>query len=59
MLPDTSPGAPGQLYNFETDPGETRNLCFEQPQIVKKLKTVFDQSRASGRSRGERSRGNP
>ena len=59
MLPDTAPGAPGQLYNLETDPGETRNLYFEQPQIAKELKTILDQSKASGRSRAERSDGNP
>ena len=51
MLPDTAPGAPGQLYNLEADPGETRNLYFEQPQIVKELKALLDQSKASGRSR--------
>jgi arylsulfatase A-like enzyme len=51
ILPDTAPGAPGQLYNLQTDPGETRNLYFEQPQIVKELKTLLDQSKASGRSR--------
>jgi arylsulfatase A-like enzyme len=59
LLPDTAPGAPGQLYNLETDPGETRNLYFEQPQIVKELKTLLDQSKASGRSRAERSNSNP
>ena len=59
MLPDTAPGAPGQLYNLETDPGETRNVYFEQPQIVKELKTLLDQSKASGRSRAERSNSNP
>lgn len=53
MLPDTAPGAPGQLYNLETDPGETRNLCFEQPQMAKELKTLLDQSKASGRSRAD------
>ena len=54
ILPDTAPGAPGQLYNLEADPGETRNLYFEQPQILKELKTLLDQSKASGRSRSER-----
>jgi arylsulfatase A len=52
ILPDIAPGAPGQLYNLETDPGEKRNLYYEQPQIVKELKTLLDQSKASGRSRG-------
>jgi arylsulfatase A len=50
-LPDTAPGAPGQLYNLEADPGETKNLCFEQPQMVKDMKALLDQSKASGRSR--------
>jgi arylsulfatase A-like enzyme len=52
ILPDTAPDAPGQLYNLETDPGEKRNLYFEQPQIVQELKTLLEQSKASGRSRG-------
>ncbi|HNQ90269.1 MAG TPA: sulfatase-like hydrolase/transferase [Verrucomicrobiota bacterium] len=59
MLPDTAPGAPGQLYNLETDPGETRNLYFDQPQIVKELKARLDQSKASGRSRPEHPTRNP
>jgi arylsulfatase A len=58
-IPETAPGAPGQLYNLETDPGETRNLYFERPEIVKELKALLDQSKASGGSRGERSNGNP
>jgi arylsulfatase A-like enzyme len=52
ILPDTAPDAPGQLYNLGTDPGEKRNLYFAQPQIVQELKTLLDQSKASGRSRG-------
>jgi arylsulfatase A-like enzyme len=59
ILPDTAPGAPGQLYNLEADPGETRNLYFEHPEIVKELKALLDQSKASGRSRPERSNSNP
>jgi arylsulfatase A-like enzyme len=59
ILPDTAPGAPGQLYNLETDPGETKNLYFDQPQIVKELKSLLDQSKASGRSRPESSTTNP
>jgi arylsulfatase A-like enzyme len=59
ILPDTAPGAPGQLYNLEADPGETRNLYFDQPQIMKELKTLLDQSKASGRSRPERPTSNP
>jgi hypothetical protein len=29
LRPDTAPGAPGQLYQIEADPGETRNLYFQ------------------------------
>jgi arylsulfatase A-like enzyme len=59
LLPDTAPGAPGQLYNLEADPSETKNLYFEHPEIVKELKALLDQSKASGRSRPERLRRNP
>lgn len=49
-LTDTAPTAPGQLYNLKTDPGERTNLYFERPEIVKELKGLLDQSKASGRS---------
>ena len=39
VLPEKAPDAPGQLYNLDTDPGETTNLYFEHPEIVKELKT--------------------
>ena len=54
-----APGAPGQLYNLEADPGETKNLYFERPEIVKELKALLEQSKASGRSRPERPTTNP
>jgi arylsulfatase A-like enzyme len=59
MLPDTAPGAPGQLYPLEADPGETKNLYFEQPQLVKELKSLLDRAKASGRSRPEPSTHSP
>lgn len=31
QLPEAAPNAVGQLYNLAEDPGETRNLYFEQP----------------------------
>jgi hypothetical protein len=46
-------------YNLEADPGETRNLYFDQPQIVKELKTLLEQSKKSGRSRPESPSSNP
>lgn len=48
--PDAAPDAPGQLYNLETDPGETTNLYFKHPEIVKELKSRLDASKASGRT---------
>ena len=50
-LPDTAPDAPGQLYDLETDPGETTNLYFEHPDIVRELKGLLEQSKRAGRSR--------
>lgn len=49
-LPESDPEAPGQLYNLAHDPGETKNLYNKHPEIVKRLKTLLDQSVASGRS---------
>lgn len=59
ILPDTAPGAPGQLYDLEADPGETKNLYLERPEIVKELKALLEQSKASGRSRPDRPVSNP
>jgi arylsulfatase A-like enzyme len=50
-LPETAPDAPGQLYNLATDPGETTNLYFEQPEVVQQLKSLLKNSIESGRSR--------
>ena len=47
MLPDNAPDAPGQLYNLETDPGESVNLYFRYPEIVNELKALLDQSKTS------------
>jgi len=49
-LPDNAPDALGQLYNLESDPGETTNLYFEHPEIVKELKSQLDHYVTSGRS---------
>lgn len=51
QLPDTAADAPGQLYHLATDPGETRNLALERPEIVTDLKTLLEQSKTGGRSR--------
>jgi len=47
--PKRRPPAPGeptvQLYNLETDPGETKNLAAEHPEIVKQLAALLQESR--------------
>lgn len=49
-LPDTAPGAPGQLYNLADDPGETNNLYFKHPAVVRQLKSLLEISKTQGRS---------
>lgn len=49
QLPDTSPKAPGQLYDLATDPGETTNLYFKNPETTKRLKDLLDKVVASKR----------
>lgn len=49
-LPETAPDAPGQLYNMETDPGETTNVYCEHPEIVGELKRQLDEYVRAGRS---------
>jgi arylsulfatase A-like enzyme len=45
VLPDNAPDAPGQLYNLETDPGETVNLYYKHPEIVKELKDLLEKAK--------------
>ncbi|MEI6605163.1 MAG: sulfatase-like hydrolase/transferase [Verrucomicrobiota bacterium] len=49
-LKNTAPNAPGQLYNLDKDPGETTNVYFDNPEIVKQLKDQLDACKRSGRS---------
>ena len=44
------PDAPGQLYNLQSDPGETTNLYFKNPEIVRELKGKLEEFKKSGRS---------
>ena len=49
-LPEKSPNAPGQLYNLENDPGETTNLYFDHPKLVKELIGKLEEFKKTGRS---------
>jgi arylsulfatase A-like enzyme len=40
-----------QLFDLQADPGETRNLQANHPEIVKRLRERLDAYRAAGRSR--------
>ncbi len=50
-LPDTTPSAMGQLYDLESDPGETKNLALIHPEIVNEMETLLRKSITTGRSR--------
>ena len=41
----------GQLYNMKDDPGETRNLYQEHPEIVRRLTALLNKYDVEGRSR--------
>ncbi len=49
-LPESEPDAPGQLYNLEDDPDETRNLYFSEADKRKQLQELLQQLKSSGRS---------
>lgn len=51
QLPETAPGAVGQLYDLTTDPGERENLYPARPEVAADLKKLLDQSKTTGRSR--------
>ena len=47
---ETSGGAVGQLYDMDTDPGETTNLYTSQTEVVATLLTQLESDVARGRS---------
>jgi arylsulfatase A-like enzyme len=49
-LPELAPEAPAQLYDLASDPGETKNLYAERPELARELKALLEESKASGRS---------
>ena len=44
------PGAPGQLYNLEDDPGERNNLFDAHPGLVAELTDLLESYKTQGRS---------
>jgi arylsulfatase A-like enzyme len=50
-LAESAPEAPAQLYDLDSDPGETKNLYLQKPEIVKELQALLKESKTSGRSR--------
>jgi arylsulfatase A-like enzyme len=53
-LPELAPEAAGQLYDLASDPGETKNLCTERPELARELKALLEESKATGRSAPKR-----
>ncbi|WP_145420528.1 sulfatase family protein [Planctomycetes bacterium K23_9] len=49
-LPELAPEAPGQLYDLESDPGETTNLVLKHPEVARELRALLDASMQAGRS---------
>ena len=49
-LPEKAPAATGQLYDLETDPGETINLFFAETEKRKELQELLGYLKSSGRS---------
>jgi len=49
-LPETAPEATGQLFNLETDPGETTNLFFTEANKRKEIQELLQHLKSSGRS---------
>ena len=49
---DPKPGEPvGELYDMQADPGETRNLYAQDPDVVARLTRLLERYQAEGRSR--------
>jgi arylsulfatase A-like enzyme len=59
MVPEGTPpvpGSPGQLYHLAEDPGETRDLWAERPDVVMELTALLEKYKKEGRSAPPRPR---
>jgi arylsulfatase A-like enzyme len=50
-LEESDPNAPAQLYDLHNDPGETKNLYAEYPEVVSRMSQLLKEVKQSGRSR--------
>ena len=54
-MPASQPGKPpAQLYHLDTDPGETKNLFDQEPEVVERLSLLIERFATEGRSRPSR-----
>jgi arylsulfatase A len=51
FIADTAPSAAGQLFDLESDPGETINMALVHPDVAESMDRLLKQSIESGRSR--------
>ncbi|MCA9260865.1 MAG: arylsulfatase [Planctomycetales bacterium] len=49
ILPESAPDAEAQLYDLDADPGETRNLINERPEVAARLRGVLELAKERGR----------
>lgn len=55
-LPDPLANAPAQLYQLDRDPGETKNLYFDQPDRVRKMEELLRKATKQDRRTAPKSR---
>jgi hypothetical protein len=48
-----------QVFNLVDDPGETKNVAADHPDVVSELRTVLREARERGRTREEKQRRDP
>ena len=49
-IAETEPDAPGQLYDLQADPGETKNLFFKEEKRRQQMQALLQRLKKSGRS---------
>ena len=49
-LDDGAPDAPAQLFDLASDPGETRNLYYEEAETASRMKQELEDFKTAGRS---------